>query len=133
MTPRISISLPIDSRRVAHDFYLNALGLRLVGEPDEDGMPEPLQFALGAETRLVLIPAGGFEWVIGANRLAPDGRSECLLTLEVASEDEVHRVFRNCVEAGATAINEPRQKDWGYVAMIADPDGHMWMIAANLG
>ena len=119
MTPKVSISLPINSRRVAHDFYLNAFGLSLVGEPDEDGMPEPLQFALGAETRLMLIPAGGFEWVIGANRLAPAGKSECLLTLEVASENEVHRVFQNCIEAGATAIEEPRQKDWGYVGMIA--------------
>jgi predicted lactoylglutathione lyase len=131
MTPRTSISLPIDSRRVAHHFYRNALGLTPVGEPDEDGIPEPLQFAIGAETRLVLIPSGGFEWVIGDNRLAPTGKSECLLTLEVADEDEVHRVFQNCIDAGATVIDEPRQKDWGYVGMIADPDGHMWMIAAN--
>lgn len=132
MTPTISISLPINSRRVAHEFYLNALGLRLVGEPDADGMPEPLQFAIGAETRLVLIPAGGFEWVIGDNRLAPNGTSECLLTLKVANEDEVHRVFQACIDGGATALDKPRQKDWGYVGMIADPDGHMWMIAANL-
>ena len=133
MTQTVSLSLPIKSRRVAHDFYLNALGLRLVGEPDEDGMPEPLQFAIGLETRLVLIPDDGFEWVVGDSRLAPDGKSECLLTLEVANEDEVHRVFQSCIDGGATAIDKPQRKGWGYVGMIADPDGHMWMIAANLG
>lgn len=132
MTRTLSISLPIKSRRRACDFYRDALGLEMVGELDKDGMSEPLQFALDAHTNLTLIPHVGFGWVIGADRRAPSGKSECLLTLQLDSKEEVRRVFKSCIDAGAKVIEEPIQKDWGYIGIIADPDAHLWMIAANL-
>ncbi|WP_240230486.1 VOC family protein [Devosia lacusdianchii] len=132
MIATISIGLPIESRRRACDFYRKALGLEMVGEIDKDGMSEPLQFALDTHTRLTLIPHVGFGWMVGDIRRAPGGKSECLLTLQVETLEEVRRVFKSCIDAGAKAIEEPIQKDWGYVAIIADPDTHLWMIAANL-
>jgi uncharacterized glyoxalase superfamily protein PhnB len=128
---KISISLPIESRRTAHDFYRNALDLMTVGAPSEDGMPEPLQFALDARTSLLLIPSDGMEWVIGKGRLVSDGRNECLLSLEVANEMDVQRVFQRCVDAGASVVSEPSQKEWGYEGIFADPDGHLWMVAVS--
>lgn len=60
-----------------------------VGAPSEDGMPEPLQFALDARTSPLLIASDGMEWVIGKGWLVSDGRNECLLSLEVANETDV--------------------------------------------
>ena len=39
-------------------------------------MPEPLQFALGDGVNLMLIPAGGFDWITGDQEVAPHGTSE---------------------------------------------------------
>ena len=133
MTFRVSVSLPIKSRRIAHDFYRAAFDLETVGEPSEDGMPEPLQFALDANTYLALIPAEGLQFVIGNDRLVSDGKSECLLALELPNETDVRGMFQRCVTAGASVVSEPSQKEWGYEAIIADPDGHLWMINAAAG
>ena len=55
-------SLPIADRQTSFAFYREALGLELgldvVGQPAEDGVPEPLQFALNDGTRLMLVPTG---------------------------------------------------------------------------
>jgi hypothetical protein len=42
----IVISLPIADRRTSCAFYREAFGVDPVGEPAEDGVPEPLQFDL---------------------------------------------------------------------------------------
>ena len=40
------ISLPIEDRPRSYAFYQEAFGFKPVGELAEDGIPEPLQFAL---------------------------------------------------------------------------------------
>jgi uncharacterized protein len=57
----VVISLPAADRRTSFDFYRQALSLEAVGEPDESGIPGPLQFAVNAGARVMLIPRGGFE------------------------------------------------------------------------
>jgi uncharacterized glyoxalase superfamily protein PhnB len=42
--------------------------------------------------------------------------------LDFAVED-VEAVFARAIEAGATAVWEPRDKAWGRSALIRDPDG----------
>jgi uncharacterized glyoxalase superfamily protein PhnB len=37
--------------------------------------------------------------------------------------DDVDAVFARAIEAGATAVWEPRDKAWGRSALIRDPDG----------
>lgn len=64
------ISLPVADRGRAHAFYRDGLGLDAPGEPAKDGVPEPLLFVLNADTRLMLIPTGGFGWVIGDHTVA---------------------------------------------------------------
>lgn len=66
-----------------------ALGLEAIGEPAEDGVPEPLQFAVNDGIRLVLVPTGGFGWVIGDHEVAARGHSECVLGLRQADEGSV--------------------------------------------
>src|SRR5690348_4815823 len=120
----IVISLPIADRATSHAFYA-ALGLEAVGEPASDGLPEPLQFVLNGDTNLMLVPRGGFGWVIGEHAVAERGTSECVLSLS----GDVDALMTAAREAGATVVAEPEARPWGYAATFADPDGHLWMVS----
>ncbi len=56
---RAALCLPIADRAVSHTFY-TALGFAAVGEPGDDGLPEPLQLEVSDGLRVMLIPTGGF-------------------------------------------------------------------------
>jgi len=77
----IVVALPIADRQTSFRFYRDGLGFDPIGELAEDGVPEPLQFALHDGVRIMLIPTGGFGWIIGDHEVAPPGRSECVLSL----------------------------------------------------
>ncbi|MFI6822968.1 VOC family protein [Micromonospora sp. NPDC050187] len=124
----VLVSLPIADRRKSYRFYREALGLTAVGEPASDGVPEPLQFVVNEGLRLMLVPSGGFGWVIGPHDVAPRGQSECVLNLGLASAEEVDRAVERARGAGAEVVTEPAQQPWGYTGTFADPDGHLWML-----
>ena len=126
----IIVSLPIEDRRTSFEFYLEALGFEPIGEPAQDGIPEPLQFALGDGVRLMLVPTVGFGWVLGDHDVAPRGQSECVLSLVARTETEVHEIVERARQAGATVVSEPGRQQWGYVGTFADPDGHLWMVVS---
>jgi predicted lactoylglutathione lyase len=123
-------SLPIADRRSSFAFYRDGLGFDPVGEPAEDGVPEPLQFALNDGVRVMLIPTGGFDRITGDHDVAPSGCSECVLTLATETDAEVDAMIERAVEAGAATVTEPGRQPWGYAAAFADPDGHIWTVRA---
>jgi predicted lactoylglutathione lyase len=123
------IALPIADRQVSHAFYRDGLGLEAFGEPADDGVPEPLQLRLGADVTLMLIPTGGFGWVIAGRPVAERGTSECVLTLPVGSSAEVDAAVAKAVGAGAEVVTAPTQQPWAYAGIIADPDGHLWQVS----
>jgi predicted lactoylglutathione lyase len=125
------ISLPIEDRPRSYAFYQEAFGFEPVGEPDEDGIPEPLQFALTDDVRLMLIPTGGFGWVLGDQPAAPHGTSECILSVHADSETAVDALAAKAVAAGAALVTEPTRKPWAYIATFTDPDGHLWMVETS--
>jgi uncharacterized protein len=125
------IALPIADRPTSYAFYRDALGLAAFGEPADDGVPEPLQFRLGADVSLMLIPTGGFGWVTGGRPTADRGASECLLSLPATDPAEVDAVVAKAVAAGAEVVMAPAQQPWGYTAVITDPDGHAWQLQAD--
>jgi uncharacterized protein len=127
----VVVSMPIADRETAHRFYREGLGLEPVGELAEDGLPEPLQFILNDGVRLMLIPTGGFGWVIGDREVAPGGQSECVLTLAAQTDAEVVEVIERAGRAGATIVTEPGRQPWGYAGAFADPDGHVWMVTSE--
>ena len=127
----IVISLPIADRQTSFRFYTQGLGFEPVGEPASDGVPEPLQFALNDGARLMLVPTGGFGWVIGDHEVARPGHSECVLSLAVDTEAEVAEVVDRAHQAGATIVTAPGRQPWGYVGAFADPDGHLWMVTSE--
>lgn len=123
------IALPIAERRVSHAFYRDAFGFEAFGDPADDGVPEPLQFHLTADVSLMLIPTGGFGWVIGADReVAKPGTSECVLTLPVP---DVDAAVAKAIAAGATVVTPQTRMPWGDTATITDPDGHVWQLVPH--
>jgi uncharacterized glyoxalase superfamily protein PhnB len=124
-----TISLATADRRRALNFYRDGLGLEAFGPLADDGVPEPLQFRLGQNVSLMLIPTGGFGWVAGEERVAPVGATECVLCTYAPDEDAVRAVHQAAVAAGGTSIYEPAQQVWeAFAAQVEDPDGHLWMI-----
>lgn len=126
----IVVCLPVADRRRAHAFYRDALGLEAIGAPASDGVPEPLQFALAEGVRLMLIPTGGFGWVVGDRDVAPPEQSECLLSRSAEDDAEVRVVIDKAVAAGAEPVTAPGRQPWGYAGAFADPDGHVWMVTS---
>jgi uncharacterized protein len=124
------VSLPTADRVRAHAFYRDALGLEAVGELADDGVPEPLLFVHNDDARLMLVPTGGFGWVVGDHEVAAPGTSECVLGISAASDAEVDEIVARAAEAGATLASEPAPQPWGYAAAFADPDGHVWTVTS---
>lgn len=127
----VIVSLPIADRAVSYRFYAEALGLTAVGEPADDGIPEPLQFVVNDGLRLMLIPTGGFGWVTSPHQVAARGVSESLLSFAVATETEVDAAVERARAAGAEVALPPGPQLWGYAGTFADPDGHLWMVTVQ--
>ena len=133
MTERapVIVSLPIADRRRSSDFYRALLGTEPFGAPADDGVPEPLQFALNDGVTLMLVPSGGFGWVIGDHEVAPSGTSECVMSLAVADDDAVAAWVDRARAAGGTVVTEPADKGWGFHGLVADRDGHLWIVTVG--
>ena len=129
--PTLTLCLPTEDRRRAHAFYGAGLGLATPGELAEDGVPEPLRVSLNAGCQLMLIPVGGFGWVTHGAEVAGRGTSECLLALPVATPAEVDSLVARARAAGATVVDEPQDRPWGYTGTFADPDGHLWEVSVG--
>jgi predicted lactoylglutathione lyase len=127
----VVVSLPIADRRASHAFYREVLDLDAVGAPAEDGVPEPLQFELNDGVRLMLIPTGGFGWVIGGRAVAAAAQSECVVSFGAATDAEVDAVVARAAGAGGEVVTPAGTQPWGYAGAFADPDGHVWMVTSE--
>lgn len=76
----------------------------------------------------------------GIEQLARDANADAdrsgfpgvTIAINVESAAEVDRLFEEWLAAGATPCSEPTAADWGgYIAFVADPDGHVWELAHN--
>ncbi len=125
------IALPTADRRRSHTFYREALGLEPVGEPADDGVPEPLQFVVNDGVRIMFVPTGGFGWITGGRTVADESTSECVLTLSRSTPADTDKTIERARRAGATIVTEPGQRPWGYAGAFTDPDGHLWMVTTH--
>jgi predicted lactoylglutathione lyase len=128
----VIVSLPIADRRASFAFYGEGLGLEAVGELADDGVPEPLQFALNDGVRLMLVPTGGFGWITGDHEVAPTGVSECVLVIGTDTDAQVDELVRRAQSAGASIVTAPGPQLWGYAGAFADLDGHVWMVRTQV-
>jgi predicted lactoylglutathione lyase len=131
MAAPLVVSLPTADRRTSHRFCVEGLGLTAFGEPADDGVPEPLQFAINDGVHLMFIPTDGFGWVVGDRAVAASGTSECILSLSVDAAADVDATVQRAVAAGATVVTAAGEQPWGYAGSFADPDGHVWMVIAG--
>jgi len=127
----VTLAMPIADRAVALAFHRDALGLEPFGSPGSDGIPEPLQFAVNEGLTLMLVPTGGFGWVIGDREVAEPWACECLLSLDAADPAAVDALVARARAAGASVVAEPGVQPWGYAGTFADPDGHLWSVVAT--
>lgn len=132
---RATLCLPIADRAASHTFY-TAVGFAAVGEPGDDGLPEPLQLAVSDGLRVMLIPTGGFGWVIGGRNHSAQGTHECMIAIGMPSEAEVDDLMRRAGDAGAEIVYAAANQSWGpgdhvdaYAGVFADPDGHLWQVS----
>jgi uncharacterized protein len=126
---RATVCLPTEDRVRAHAFYA-ALGFETPGEPAEDGVPEPLQVVVNDGLHVMLIPTGGFGWVTAGRATADRGTSECLVSLAVDTTTAVDGLLAAVPSAGGEVTAPAQQQPWGYTGTFADPDGHLWEVAA---
>lgn len=125
----VTLCLPTEDRGRAHAFFV-ALGFATPGEPADDGVPEPLRVALNDGLQVMLVPTGGFGWVTASRTTAPRGTAECLVSLGAASGAAVDALLAQVADAGGEVVSAAQQRPWGYTGTFADPDGHLWEVAA---
>ncbi len=59
-----------------------------------------------------------------------DGPGALALAQNLGTAEAVDRLFAEAVSAGAAPLRLPHETPWGgYVAYVADPDGHAWEFA----
>ena len=125
----VIVALPTADRVRSFAFYRDGLGFEPEGELADDGVPEPLQFVVNAGLRIMLIPTGGFGWIIGDREVAPPDRSECVLNLRADDHTGVNELIDRARAAGAAIVTDPGEQHWGhYAGAFADPDGHVWLV-----
>ncbi len=110
LTPAVTIALPIADRQRSWAFYHDGLGFDAPGDPDRDGVPEPLRVTLGDTVRIMLIPKVGFGWVLGDRKRAPAGRSECVISLALPTSADVDDLIERATAAGAEIVRPPGEQ-----------------------
>ena len=123
----VIVSLPTADRRTSFAFYSEGLGFDAVGELADDGLPEPLQFALNDGLRLMLIPTKGFGWVIGDREVA--GRGQRMHAEPACRADAgVDELVERARQAGGEVVHQPGQQPWGYPVRSPTPTAtsHGW-------
>ena len=70
--------------------------------------------------------------VIGEDhQVTEPGHSEVVLTREAHDEDGVRAQADTAASAGGRVVVAPGPQPWGYVSLVADPDGHLWQIITD--
>ena len=126
MEPRITlITLGVGDLARSIRFYRDGLGL-----PMRDG-PDGIAFFETRGTWLSLFPR---ESLAQDATVAQEGSGFRGFSLahNVRTPEEVDRLLREAVEAGATLVKPAQKVFWGgYSGYFADPDGFLWEVAWN--
>lgn len=82
--------------------------------------------------KLALYPLELLQQEAAPTSLAPQpGRwTGITLAVNLGDADEVNRAYADALAAGAVAVGEPTNREWGgYSGYIADPEGNRWELA----
>lgn len=122
MSPVIP-TLRVRDARSAITFLVDGLGFRLTFCYPEDGeLVDHAELVRG--DGMVMLGSTG----VGELDVPAGGSSVYLI---VDSDEEVDRLCRQAVDAGATTVIEPRSEDYGgRGASVRDADGNAWSIGS---
>jgi predicted lactoylglutathione lyase len=125
MKLRISIiTLAIDDLERSVAFYRDGLGL--TAESMSAGA-DHVAFHLENDFSLVLYPRGQIAKLAGQIE-GTRSSSECVVSHNASSKDEVDEIIKRVEMAGAVVTKAPTDHPWGYTGYFTDPDGHLWEI-----
>jgi uncharacterized glyoxalase superfamily protein PhnB len=65
-------------------------------------------------------------------RLPGADTASASLSVGTGSEAGVEEFVKRAHQADAEIVTEPGRQPWGYAGAFADPDGHVWMVTAEL-
>ncbi len=121
----VSAMLTVADMKAAVAFYQKALGFQKRGLMNgPDGQPMHAELRL-RDTTLMLGP----EFPGRTRGPKSLGGTPCTLYLYA---DNVDKVFAKAVQLGATVVMPVMDQFWGDRAgCLADPEGHIWMIASH--
>ena len=104
-------------------FYEEVLGLETTSVA-----PDRVKFDTGPAT--LVLEEDFDEAVLSAFGLEPPGDSRGDGVVVVIEVDDVDGIYEMAVDAGATALIEPRDVDWGRrLFLLEDPDGYVLEIS----
>lgn len=131
MEQRVSfITLAVHDLAACHRFYAEGLGWT----PEFYDPVEVLMFRAGPQTVLSLWDRAHFEAEIGAPAQSGPGVVPITLSHNVPTREEVDMVLADARAAGASAVSDGVEREWGgYTGYFADPDGFRWEVAWNPG
>ena len=123
----VSSMLVVTDVKAAAAFYAKALGFQKRGIMNgPDGKPMHAELRL-RDTTLMLGPENLDRGMRGPKTL---GGTPSTLYLYV---DNADKVFAKAVKLGATTLMPVMDQFWGDRAgQVADPEGHLWMIATHV-
>jgi catechol 2,3-dioxygenase-like lactoylglutathione lyase family enzyme len=120
-----AITLFVDDPQRSREFYAGLFDIAPVYEDDDAAA-----FKFENTILNLLRRSAAGELVTPARVAEPGGGASCQLTIWVEDADAV------CSELavrGVTLLNGPLDRPWGLrTAAFADPDGHVWEVAAEL-
>ena len=130
MDQRVSfITLVVTDLDATRRFYVDGLGW----EPEIDVPGEVLMFRVAEKVVLSLWVEEHFVAEVG-HAPARGGVPPVTLAHNVATPRGVDTVLEHARAAGASAVGEAVEREWGgYTGYFADPDGFRWEVAYNPG
>jgi catechol 2,3-dioxygenase-like lactoylglutathione lyase family enzyme len=115
----------VEDTQRSKSFYERVFGLSPIYE-DENAVAFRFENMV---VNLLKTPAA-HELIEPAIVAGPDGGSRFQLTIGV---DDTDAVCEELAARGVDLLNGPMDREWGLrTAAFADPDGHIWEIAAKL-
>ena len=91
-----------------------------------ESQPEIVFFQLAGQA-LALYPRANMAADMGC---PVEAATSIALAQNLRSREEVDKAFQEAVSAGGNPLRTPYETSWGgYVAYVADPDGHPWEFA----
>ncbi|HWL41899.1 MAG TPA: VOC family protein [Ilumatobacter sp.] len=123
------VTLVVRDLAASRRFYVDGLGWT----PAFEAPGNVMMFEVAAKVVLSLWDHAAAEAEIG--EVGPvTGSAPIALAHNLATRDEVDAVLATARAAGATAVHDAVDRDWGgYSGYFADPDGFRWEIAWNPG